>query len=408
MLSPFRGVLLWLLLLVAPLCAQSASQIPNPRQTAGSWVYDGAQVLSPAQKNAINNRIDALEKRTSSEIAVVTIRTLNGQNIRDFAFDLFNRWGVGKREKDNGALILAAINDRKYYVEIGYGLEPILTDARVGDLARERLVPSFRAGNYGAGLQNLADALARTIESEGNFGATTRRSNPVRSAPAPQFQPAQPAPNSGGGFSFFPALLIGGGLAFFLFLATRPRKCRTCNEVMQTIPAHLEAPHLSDAQEHEQHIGARDWLVWRCPKCELHELQPKESWFSGIETCAKCRNKTAHRKTRVLQHPTQRSEGLEEITHTCSFPQCRYSRTEKRRIPKLPPPPPPSSSSGGSRRSGGGFFSGGGSSSSSSRSSGGSSSGSSRSSGSSSGGSSRGGGSFGGGRSGGGGAGGGW
>src|SRR5687768_7244828 len=99
-------------------------------------VNDLAGVLAPEAEQAIKSRIRAVEAATTAEIAVVTVRSLEGETVETYANRLFNQWGIGKKGKDNGVLILAAIEDRKIRIEVGYGLEGTLPDGRCGQIIR--------------------------------------------------------------------------------------------------------------------------------------------------------------------------------------------------------------------------------------------------------------------------------
>ncbi len=138
-------------------------QVPNPRETNGSWVQDSAGVLSPAYFDLINDLCSTLEANTSAELAVVTIDQLEGLSIEDYSQKLFQRYGIGKKDKNNGLLILFAQDDRKIRIHVGYGLESITTDATAGKLLDQWAVPRFKEQAYGRGLYDLAKALVLKV-----------------------------------------------------------------------------------------------------------------------------------------------------------------------------------------------------------------------------------------------------
>jgi hypothetical protein len=114
----------------------------------GNYLTDLANVVDAATAKRVNALAAELEEKTGSQIAVVTVNSLEGRPIEDYAVDLFKRLGVG--HKDNrGVLLLLAPRDRRYRFEVGYGLEPVINDARAGDIGRA-MVPLLRRGNYGA------------------------------------------------------------------------------------------------------------------------------------------------------------------------------------------------------------------------------------------------------------------
>src|SRR5208282_5282256 len=91
-----------------------------------------------------------LEQRTGAQMAIVTVKSLDGEQIEQYASDLFKQLGIGQKKQDNGVMLLVAPNERKYWTEVGYGLEPVINDARAGDAGR-LLVPYFRNGATPAG-----------------------------------------------------------------------------------------------------------------------------------------------------------------------------------------------------------------------------------------------------------------
>lgn len=125
-----------------------ALEVPKP----SGFVNDFAHVIQPVQAQRLEYLLTALEQQTGIEFAIVTLPFLEGESIEDFAVQIFEKWGIGKRKQDNGLLILAAIRDRKAHIEVGYGLEPIIPDAVAGRVSRDIIVPQFKKGSYGAGL----------------------------------------------------------------------------------------------------------------------------------------------------------------------------------------------------------------------------------------------------------------
>lgn len=135
-----------------------AQELPEP----DGKVNDFAKLLDASQRETLEQQLDALERDTSAEVAVVTMKTLgNQQSIEDYATTLFNKWGIGKEARDNGLLVLIVANDRAIRVEVGYGLEGILPDGLAGAVIRESFLPRFRDHDYAGGVR---DGMARLIE----------------------------------------------------------------------------------------------------------------------------------------------------------------------------------------------------------------------------------------------------
>lgn len=131
----------------------------------GNYVNDFAGVMDATTVTKLNALGLEVETKTKAQIAVVTIKSLDGETVEQFAVDLFKAWGVGGKQDNRGVLILLAVSDRKYRVEVGYGLEPILPDGKVGGFARE-MVPDLRAGNYGGGVALVTNRVAQTIAED--------------------------------------------------------------------------------------------------------------------------------------------------------------------------------------------------------------------------------------------------
>jgi uncharacterized protein len=156
-------ILFILLLLPSFLClAQDFLPKPNPSRL----VNDYANVLTRQQNEALEEKLVALDDFTSNQIAIVLFKTLNGEDIADYANRLFRAWGIGNKKTNNGILILAAIDDRKVWIEIGYGLEGAIPDITTSESYRNDIVPAFRQQNYYEGLNKATDDLAKAAVGE--------------------------------------------------------------------------------------------------------------------------------------------------------------------------------------------------------------------------------------------------
>jgi uncharacterized protein len=130
------------------------------------FVNDYANVMSYEQVQRLESKIKAFEEASSSEIAVVIIPSLEEDTIENFAVELFEDWGIGKKEKDNGVLILIAVNDRQMRIETGYGVEGYLTDAQCFWIIDDVMKPAFREGNYYEGINEAVDKIMSASEGE--------------------------------------------------------------------------------------------------------------------------------------------------------------------------------------------------------------------------------------------------
>lgn len=125
-----------------------AENIPQPT----GWVNDFANVISSEYRDKLTSLISELEEKTSSEIAVVTVESIAPYDEKEYARMLFDNWKPGKKGKDNGALVLLTIKERRWRIETGYGIEGILPDGLCGEIGRNYMVPYFKDGKYGEGL----------------------------------------------------------------------------------------------------------------------------------------------------------------------------------------------------------------------------------------------------------------
>jgi uncharacterized protein len=125
---------------------------PNYPQLTGR-VVDDANLLSPDERAELDADLKALEDKSSDQLVVVTLPSLQGFTIEDFGYQLGRHWGIGTKEKDNGVLLIVEPNERKVRIEVGRGLEPILTDAMSKVVINGAILPRFRTGDYVGGIK---------------------------------------------------------------------------------------------------------------------------------------------------------------------------------------------------------------------------------------------------------------
>jgi len=142
--------------------AQNIPARPNPPRL----VNDLANVLSPEQKEILEERLVAFDDSTSNQIAIVTIPTLGDYDIESYANKLFRTWGIGTAKHDNGILILVAVNDHQMRIEVGRGLEGPIPDVTAKDIIENDLAPNFREGNYYRGFDEAITSLEQAAAGE--------------------------------------------------------------------------------------------------------------------------------------------------------------------------------------------------------------------------------------------------
>ncbi|MBL7703927.1 MAG: TPM domain-containing protein [Taibaiella sp.] len=170
MKTSFKNILFVCFAIVSALIAnvslaQSDNDFPKPMNPP-RLVNDFAGVLSTQDNQDLERKLQAYEDSTSTEIAIVTIKSIGMFDIADYSFKLGNRWGIGKKGKKNGVLILAAINDRKIWIATGYGLEGALPDGLVGRIIRNEITPFFKSGNYYQGFVEGVEAIVKAASGE--------------------------------------------------------------------------------------------------------------------------------------------------------------------------------------------------------------------------------------------------
>ena len=129
-------------------------------------VTDLANVIDAGTESELDRRLDQLEQQTSHEVAVVTVPSLGGTTVEDYADRLFREWGIGQAKQDNGVLVLVAPNEREMRIEVGYGLEGILPDGLAGEIIRDNFIPRFRANDYDGGIRDGVLRVADIVEKQ--------------------------------------------------------------------------------------------------------------------------------------------------------------------------------------------------------------------------------------------------
>jgi uncharacterized protein len=150
--------------ILAVVCLSSALRAEPIKQLKPTgYVNDFAGVIDAESSEAIRSLCEQIDHKANAQIAVVTIHSLDGADVESYAADLYKAWGIGPKSENRGVLILLAVNDHRYRIEVGYGLEPILPDGKVGGFGREA-VPLLKQNQYGQALllmtRRVADVIA--------------------------------------------------------------------------------------------------------------------------------------------------------------------------------------------------------------------------------------------------------
>jgi uncharacterized protein len=190
---------------------RALAQVPDSKPAG--YVSDFAGVISPQAKQQLEALCTELDRKTGSQLAIVTVKSLQGEPIEDFSVDLATRWGIGRKDKgDTGVLLLLAVQDRQSRMEVGYGIEPTITDGQAGSILRD-MRPALRSGDYDGALMQAAGQVAALIAKANNVTLS------VTVPPPTTNRPREPRGSPLGGLIWLLLLL---GLPFMM----RPRRRR--------------------------------------------------------------------------------------------------------------------------------------------------------------------------------------
>ncbi|MCG7394635.1 YgcG family protein [Microvirga sp. ACRRW] len=160
-LNHVAALLLSLFLIVSPFAALAQTFPPLTGR-----VVDQANILKAEDRAAIETKLKAYEDKTSDQVVVATVSSLEGTSIEDYANRLFRTWQLGQKKNNNGALLLVAPNDRKVRIEVGYGLEGALTDALSKVIITTAIAPQFQKGNFAGGIDAGVDAILSILTGD--------------------------------------------------------------------------------------------------------------------------------------------------------------------------------------------------------------------------------------------------
>jgi uncharacterized protein len=126
-------------------------------------VVDDAQLLSPAAEAKLTDELAALEQKTGHQLVVATLPSLQGYEIEDYGYQLLRTWAIGRKGQNDGVILIVAPKERKVRIEVGYGLEPVMTDALSSLIIQRAILPAFKAGNYEKGVVDGTEAVAAQL-----------------------------------------------------------------------------------------------------------------------------------------------------------------------------------------------------------------------------------------------------
>lgn len=384
---------LLLSLTVAFAKSYSVSDVPNVfTKDSTQYVSNPDGIISPEATAAINRAMAQIHALTTVEPAVVVLSDID-DDPDDFATDLFEEWGLGKKDKDNGLLVLVVTDLHRAVIRPGYGLEGVLPDILCANILKEKFVPEARQGNYSAGLVATASTLEQVLTNpEVREEIMSRLRNNADDEDIDFFTAY-----------FIVACIIAVALLIILIiqivqlkgknhhdkyialnklialylaltflgigipliaslplmiilrrLRSMPHKCPNCGSKMYKVDEVHDNEFLSSSQDFEERLGSVDYDVWRCPSCGETDIEQYVETGSGFTECSYCHTHACHfTRDRIIQPPTTLRAGKGVKEYTCAH--CGFVNM----VPYIIPALPPVIISGGSGRGGSGFGGGG-------------------------------------------------
>lgn len=342
-------------LLPLTLRAISVGEVPNVHiADRTQYVSNPSGILSPAAVNQLNSIIADIWRDTSVELAVVVVDKVDNGSPDDFATELFEKWGIGKGDNDNGVLFLVSRDDRRAIIRTGYGVEGALPDIVAGRIIRDKVLPPFREGDYDAGVIDGTRAIGAVLAdpSVRDELMSDRPSDAVRVTDSETADEI---------FNMYleVSIIVGIGMLIFVIYTIRStrrmddperwhrlnqlviplaiatcltlgmcavalillfykmqrvrrhkRNCPHCGTRMQLVDEVHDNDYLTPSQDLEEQLNSVDYDVWHCPSCQQTDIYPYENRSSRYKECPRCHAKAMSlSERRILRQPTTRSEG---------------------------------------------------------------------------------------------------
>lgn len=378
--------------------AYTIESIPDPKRTGGGFVSNPDGILSEGEVQQLNGVAGQLEGNSTAQVAIVIVNSIGQENPKDFATRLFNHWGIGQADVDNGLLIFSVMDQRRTEFETGYGLEGVLPDAVCYRIGMQELVPYFKQEQYGQGLLSALIRIKTTLEDPEALEEI--RSGGGQQYGRKAFQPVPGLPAALGWYIFvnglfhlflllwllyttyskqdlydryravrrvyffvfiilfpLPYLLVYFYLKYRLnYLRNHPRYGKETGKLMHKLDEQADDAFLESGQITEEEIGSVDYDVWVTDDGDETLILRYAKRFSKYSACPKCSYRTYyHAQTRTLKQATYSHSGLQEQIYSCK--NCNFQDRKLITIPQK------TRSSGGSSGGGGGGGSWGGGSS---------------------------------------------
>lgn len=360
----FRFTSLVVLLAVIALSVSPVRAQNGYPARADLYVNDFASLLTADHTASLRSLLSELKADNGVEMVVVTVNSIHDYatsdaSIEAFATNLFNTWGLGDAQKNDGVLILVAWKDREVRIEVGAGYGRSL-DADMQTIIDEQVIPAFRNENYSQGIYDGTRAVSRRLTARSDQSAAAQPA-PMRVETVEETSAAtQPGADS---TSLIVAgiVAVGGTAASVLgagqYARYHKRHCPSCETVMIRLDEVSDDVYLDSGQKVEELLLSVDYDIWKCPACNFHTLHGYNRWLSGFGQCPSCNYRTLKTDSQTISQPTYSSTGTKLISRDCRH--CQYHAEERVSLPMLTRPTSTTSSYSSSHSSSGSHTSGG-------------------------------------------------
>ena len=395
-----KQFILILLSILSIVCVKASTytldNIPNVHlSNKNHFVSDPDGYLSNDAKNLANQYLRALMDSTSAEATIVLVESVGDTDIDTFAQQLFDKWKIGKSDKDNGLLLIFVMDQRKARIHTGYGLEGIIPDITAKNIIDNDIIPNMKNGDIDNAIVNASkhiyqictnpdnkdeiwseqknDNITLNSSSELNtimimivllsfiFSLTIFFNNIYKLKGKTNYQKSEIMRHNLWVLAITSILSAFLGIVFLVvsivlskYFRNKPIKCANCNSKMTKLSEDEDNQYLTPSQDREEQLKSVDYDVWLCPKCGETEIFPFKSKTTSYQKCPYCNTyASTHILDRIIKKPTLSIVGIGVHIYECQY--CHNRHEIKYEIPKVTPVVPISGGSGGS----GGGFSGG-------------------------------------------------
>ncbi len=373
-------------------------EIPNVHiENKTRYVSNPDGILSPSAQTMADSIISNIWAKTSAEVVTVIVNDIEPEDINTFATDLFSKWGIGKKDNDNGLLVLIVKNLRKAVIRTGYGIEGVVPDIIAGHIINDNMAPHFRNGDYDSGTLEALAQLSTIITTPGateelmskyqndagagesadlfqlykNFAIVTSLLMGLymlilwlSTRKLDRFERYQKLDQLSAPLLFVTFLTLGGTIIFYLILRlilkrlrNKPRICPNCEHKMTKLDEEHDNDYLTPAQDTEERLNSIDYDVWLCPQCGETDILPYVVKSTNYAVCNQCGARACTLQSdRIIRNATHQREGQGVKEYVCN--NCKKHILVPYVLPKLAAPVV-IVGGGGGRGFGGGGFSGG-------------------------------------------------